>query len=67
MNYNDYSIESDYHEARMKELIRAAASNRSLDRSLDVTTKISEGTLRRLLNSLIGMGKVHKSKLASSS
>jgi hypothetical protein len=67
VNYNDYSIESDYHETRMKELIRASANTRLLDRSVDDTSKISERTLSRLVHRLICMAKLQKSKLASSS
>ena len=59
MNYNDYSIESDYHETQMKELIRASANTRLLDRSVDGTSKISERTLSRHVHRLICMAKLH--------
>jgi hypothetical protein len=67
MNYNDYSIESNYHQAQMKEQMRAAANQRSLDRSVDGTTRISKRALGSLVNWLTGNGKVHKSKLATNS
>jgi hypothetical protein len=59
MTNNDYSIESDYHETQIKELIRATENTRLLDRSVDGTSKISERTLSRLVHRLICMANLH--------